>query len=195
MFIATSPLDYNYIYAEVFESCIMSVLVSMIRAKLNGRELTVPGLIDPLASTPNRVTDITALDEVLQLGLPVIPATKDPHNGILKVKEHLNQRDRVGNPTIVFNPDLPRTLMEISRGYIWDKETNKPVKDKDDAMENFYRLCLQGLDYIEPSTAIDYLAIKSHDLPIQEIDPFELTPLNGRKETERRRKFRQRYAI
>lgn len=196
MLIATSPQDYHFVYAEVFESCLMSVLVSMIRGKLNGRELTVPGLIDPLASTPNRVTDVTALDEVLQLGLPVMPATKDPHNGILKVKEHLGQRDRVGNPTMVFNPDLPRTLMEISRGYIWDKETNKPKKDKDDAMENLYRLCLQGLDYIEPADDLDYTAFKPRDLPQNVIEPFEFAPQDAvRKEREKQRRFRQRYAI
>lgn len=156
LFIATSPLEYHYVYAEIFLSCLMVDLVGEIRLILHLREPTVPGLIDPLADMPNRVTDITSLEEVLRLGLPVLPATKDPYNGILKVKEHLKQRDRAGNPTLIVNAGLPRFLMEISRGYIWDGETNKPVKDKDDAMENFYRLCLQGLSYVEPSSAGDY---------------------------------------
>ncbi len=174
----------------------MSELVSEIRQVLNGREPTVAGLIDPLAATPNRVTDITPLDEVLRLGLAVMPATKDPYNGILKVKEFLTLRDRAKQPILVFNSDLRRTLMEISRGYIWDGETNKPVKDKDDAMENLYRLCLQGLDYIEPANDADYHIIPPRDIPPNVIEPFEFSE-DGRskKEAEKRRKFRQRYAI
>jgi hypothetical protein len=130
----------------------MSELVQEIRNVLAG-ESTVPGLIDPLADTPNRVTDITPLEEVLRLGLPVCPATKDPFNGILKVKELLSSRDRLGRPMLYVNPSCRRFLFEISRGYIWDGETNKPVKKDDDAMENFYRLALQGLSYIEHDPA------------------------------------------
>lgn len=155
LFIATSPHEYQYVYAEIFLSCLMVELVAEIRCVLQLGESTVPGLIDPLADTEDRVTGVTALDEVRRLGLPVVPATKDPYNGILKVKELLKSRDRNGNPILQVNPACRRFLMEISRGYIWDGETNKPVKDKDDAMENFYRLCLQGLRYIEPS-ASDY---------------------------------------
>ena len=164
LFIATSPLDYHYVYEEIWSSCLMSELVADIKRVLHGGESTVPGLIDPLASTPNRVTDITPLDEVLRLGLPVLPATKDPHNGILRVKEILSKRDRVGRPMIVFNAALPRTLMEISRGFVWDGETNKPVKKNDDMMEDFYRLCLQGLDYVEPAIHADYEIIQPRDL-------------------------------
>lgn len=165
LFIATSPHEVHYVYAEIWLSCLMSELVEEIKLVLGkdsrgvSRDSTVPGLIDPLADTPNRVTDITALEEVLRLGLPVVPATKDPHNGILKVKEILKARDRIGLPIMFVNPALKRFLFEISRGYIWDQDTNKPLKENDDAMENFYRLCLQGLSYIEPSTDRDYTPI------------------------------------
>lgn len=194
LFIATSPNEYHYVYAEIFLSCIMADLVAEIRLALNLKEPTVPGLIDPLADTPNRVTDITPLEEVLRLGLPVMPATKDPHNGILKVKTHLKQRDRSGRPTMLFNPSLRRTLMEISRGYIWDGETNKPVKDKDDAMENFYRLCLQGLTYIEPTSAFDY-----HPVPLLDIGasrtilPFEFNNFEDITKRDRSAAFASRH--
>lgn len=175
LFIATSPLDVHYVYAEIWYSCIMDELVQEIKTVLRGRESTVPGLIDPLADTPNRVTDITALEEVLRLGLPVLPATKDPYNGILKVKHQLKQRDRTGRPTMFFNPNLKRTLFEISRGYIWDGETNKPVKKDDDMMENLYRLCLQGLPYIEPATSFDYTPIPARELPPNVIQASEFS--------------------
>lgn len=162
MFIATSPQDRHYVYAEIWRSCLMSELVTEIKSILR-REATVPGLIDPLADTPNRVTDITPLEEILRLDLPVMPATKDPYNGILKVKEILRSRDRAGQPTLVFNSSLTRTLFEISRGFQWDEDTNKPKKENDDAMENFYRLCLQGLPYIEPSSVFDYTPLAARE--------------------------------
>lgn len=184
LFIATSPLEYHYAFAEVFISCLMEDLVADIRMVLGLRDPTVPGLIDPLSETPNQVTDITAMDRVLQLGLPVIPATKDPHNGILAVKSLLKQRDRCGNPTFLVNGANRRFLYEISRGYMWDADTNKPKKIDDDAMENFYRLALQGLQYIEPSTSADYTPIAQRETFANVIDfsenlsaqPFEDRP-------------------
>lgn len=159
LFVATSPKDRHYVYAEVWYSCLMEELVKEIKQTLHPRESTVPGLIDPLADTPNRVTDITPLEEVLRLGLPVMPATKDPHNGILRAKALLKARDRQGRPMILFNPACRQTLFEISRGYIWDGDTNKPLKKNDDMMENLYRLALQGLEYIEPTISSDYSII------------------------------------
>lgn len=192
MFIATSPGEYQFIYAEVFLSCLMHELVAEIRLNLGLEGSTVPGLIDPLAATPNRVTDITPLEEVLRLGLPVIPATKDPHNGILKVKELLKSRDRRGSPMLTINSACRRTLMEISRGYIWDGETNKPVKKNDDAMENLYRLCLQGLHYIEPNEIITMPKVKDFTSDIVLPDFGENVFEEARKRT-RRERFASRY--
>lgn len=191
VFIATSPKEQHYVYNEIWQSCLMSELVVEIKAILKGKDPTVPGLIDPLADTPNRVTDITPLEEVLRLGLPVIPATKDPHNGILKVKEVLSARNRDGTSILEVNPYCSRFLMEISRGFVWDGETNKPVKDKDDAMENFYRLCLQGLHYVEPATLSDYTPIKSIELPANVLE-FPDTPLPWEEDDKETKK--QRYA-
>lgn len=180
LFIATSPLDVHYAYAELFISCLMSELVSEIKAVLKGRECATPGLIDPLASTPNRVTDLSPLDEVLRLELPVMPATKDPHNGILKAKELLKTRDRTKRPVFFVASHLSRFLFEISRGYIWDEDTNKPLKENDDAMENFYRLALQGLPYIEPSGTFDYSPIsprENFDIDLNvSFEDFSFTP-------------------
>jgi hypothetical protein len=156
----------------------------------------VPGLIDPLSDTPNRVTDITPLEEVLRLGLPVMAATKDPYNGILKVKEHLAQRDRAGNPTIIFNAACRRTLFEISRGYVWDSDTNKPKKENDDAMENLYRLCLQGLTYIEPASFGDYIPIRPRDFgTFTRIRPNELAVQDSPASSSKLERIRKRYGL
>jgi hypothetical protein len=193
LFISTSPNEYHYVFAEIFESCLMSDLVIDCRFVLGLREPSLPGLIDPLSDTPNRVTESTPMEEVLRLGLPVMPATKDPHNGILKVKELLRRRDRAGNPTFIVNSECKRFLFEISRGYVWDGETNKPKKQNDDAMENLYRLALQGLFYIEPTTAADYRAPSRTDIDQVDLDDDlfteDLVPNMGSN------RFRERYRI
>jgi hypothetical protein len=194
LFIATSPHDQHYVYAEIFRSCLMSDLVADIRLVLGLRDPTVPGLIDPLANTPNQVTDVTALEEVIRLGLPVMSATKDPHNGILKTKAELRSRDRTGQPTMIVNAALSRFLFEISRGYIWDGETNKPKKENDDAMENFYRLCLQGLQYVEPSTVLSFTPPVVSDLPPNVISPNEFsTNFEDTGRARKRASFASRY--
>ena len=172
LFIATSPDGYHFAFAEIFASELMVDLVADIRLVLGLKEPAVPGLIDPLSNTPNTVTELTPRLEILRLGLPVVPATKDPHNGILKVKELLRARDQAGHPIFQVNPALRRFLFEISRGYVWDGETNKPKKQDDDAMENFYRLSLQGLDYIEPERVAVYRP-KLREAPMDELGSLD----------------------
>jgi len=155
LFLATSPQGITYVYAELWQPMLLEEEVREIRRVLNGH-VPLPGYVDPLASTPNKLTETTAMDEYRRLGLAVMPATKDPVNGIRAVKANLKARDKHGNPVLVFNPALKRTLFEISRGFIWDGDQNKPVKENDDMMENLYRLCLQGLQYVEPVKDSDY---------------------------------------
>lgn len=146
LFVATAPTGHCVVYHEIWRQALLADEV----AEIKSFGPTVPGLIDPLASTPNKVNESTALDEVLRLGLSVMPATKDPVNGIRAVKAWLKSRDKNGLPMLLFASHLKRTLAEISRGYVWDPDKNKPVPKNNDMMENLYRLCLQGLDYIEP---------------------------------------------
>ncbi len=194
LFIATSPNEYHYIFAELFVSCLMSELVAEIRLALHLREPTVPGLIDPLSDTPNRVTDITPMEEVLRLGLPVMAATKDPYNGILAVKEILKARDRAKNPILVINSSCRRTIFEIARGYVWDEDTNKPKKQDDDAMENLYRLALQGLTYIEPAGVNDYVPLRPRSFATPSvIHPDEFAVEDTNAEMLKRERFAKRY--
>lgn len=194
LFLATSPQEYHYIYDEIFVSCLMSELVAEIRLALRLRDPTVPGLIDPLSDTPNRVTDITPLEEVLRLGLPVMAATKDPYNGILAVKELLKTRDRAKNPILVINAACRRTIFEIARGYVWDEDTNKPKKENDDAMENLYRLALQGLSYIEPAKLNDYTSPRTYNFSTPSIiHPDEFALPDTSRERDKRERFAKRY--
>lgn len=155
LFIATSPTEHCYIFAELWRQMLVEEEVKEIK-RIHGACERRPGLIDPLASTPNKVNERTALDEYLSSGLGVIPATKDPVNGIRAVKAFLKQRDKQGNAMLQINPACTRTIFEIARGFIWDGDANKPIKKFDDMMENLYRLVMQGLSYVAPADLSDW---------------------------------------
>lgn len=193
LFIATSPQDISYVFAELWEHMLIDEEVRRINGVLNGR-VSQPGLIDPLASTPNKITDITAMDEFRRHGLAVLPATKDPVNGVRSVKANLKARDKKGNPVIFFNAECTRTMFEIARGFVWDGDENKPKKDNDDMMENLYRLHLQGLTYIEPAADWDYTALRVRDIPDDVLFlPDEFSPWADEEKAEKNRKYAQRY--
>ena len=202
LFIATCPQGVSYIYAELWEQMLLDEEVKRIKDIL-GTHTPQPGLVDPLASTPGKVTEVTAMDEYRRLGLAILPATKDPVNGIRGVKAHLKSRDKHGRPTLVFNAALRRTLFEISRGFIWDGEENRPIKKNDDMMENLYRLCLDGLPYIEPATDYEYTIIKERPITSNIIafdefhssggfDEFDTDSETNRK-ADKRRAYAGRY--
>ena len=162
LFLATSPQEITYVYAELWQQMLLEEEVREIKTVLKGH-IPQPGIVDPLASTPNKLTETTAMDEYRRFGLAVNPATKDPVNGIRAVKATLKARDKHKNPVIFFNPALRRTLYEISRGFAWDETENRPIKKNDDMMECLHRLCLQGLTYIEPAGDHDYAIIAPRD--------------------------------
>lgn len=193
LFIATSPQNIHYVYAELWRQMLLEEEVSAIKDIL-GKHVPQPGLVDPLASTPGKVTEITAMDEYRRLGLPVLPATKDPVNGIRAVKSQLKARDKHGRPVIFFNPACSRTLFEISRGFVWDDDENRPIKKNDDMMENLYRLCLDGLPYVEPATAEDYKPIQPTDFSTNVVEfPDLLSSGFDDDKKDRARKYANRY--
>ena len=60
-----------------------------------------------------------------------------------------------------FFDDLVNTIREIE-GYMWDKDTGKPVDKDDHMMENLYRTMLLGTKYIplEDANSEDEMAIR-----------------------------------
>lgn len=163
LFIAVPPDGPAYVYAELWQKLLLDEEVTAIRNILAGRPYQ-PIIMDPLASTPNKVNDLTAMDEYRMRGLAVLPATKDPVNGIRAVKALLKGRDKAGGPLLVVNSTLARFLFEISRGFIWDSDADKPIKDNDDMMECLYRLVLQGLTYVEPALDLDYAPLAPREI-------------------------------
>lgn len=193
LFLATSPQDITYVWAELWQQMLLEDEVREIKNILAGR-VALPGYVDPLASTPNKMTEVTAMDEYRRLGLAVVPATKDPVNGIRAVKANLKARTKHGDPVLVFNAALPRTLFEISRGFIWDEDQNKPIKENDDMMENLYRLCLQGLSYVEPAEDSAWEPSPGPDFSDNVIELTDFVERDWAAETaSRKAKFLARY--
>lgn len=165
LFIAVPPDGPAIVFAELWKQMLIDEEVAEIRRILAGRPYQ-PIIMDPLASTPNKVTDLTAMDEYRMRGLAVLPATKDPVNGIRAVKALFKARGKDGKtPCIIVSSALSRFLSEVSRGFIWDGEENKPVKKDDDMMECLYRLVLQGLIYVEPALDHEYSPLPPRDIP------------------------------
>ena len=193
LFVAVTPQDQIFVYGELWQQMLLEDEVKEIHRVLNGHPAQ-PGVVDPLASTPNKMTETTAMDEYRRLGLAVIPATKDPVNGIRAVKALLKGRDKNGQPYIFFNPTLRRTLFEISRGFVWELDENKPVKKNDDMMECLHRLVLQGLTYIEPAGENDYTPILPRDFDTESLDLVTWdNDSEERKAKAKRARFASRY--
>lgn len=189
LFVAVPPDGPSYVYHEMFRKTLVEEDVENILHFLNGRPYQ-PVIVDPLASTTNKVTDLTAMDLYRNLGLAVLPATKDPVNGIRAVRALLKGRAKNGGPLLIFNHACKQTLFEIARGFVMDEELNKPLKQNDDMMECLYRLVLQGLTYVEPSTDSDYVPIK-----LQDFDSVELLlPADDGRDVQAQRSKRARYA-
>ena len=170
MFIAVPPDGPAVIFHELWEKFLVDDEVAAIRNVLCGRPYQ-PIIMDPLASTPNKITDLTAMDEYRMRGLAVLPATKDPVNGIRAVRALFKARAKDGKtPLILIAAHCKRTLFEIGRGFTWDPEHDKPIKENDDMCECLYRLVLQGLTYVEPAQDHEYTPIPARDLPANVLD-------------------------
>ncbi len=171
LFIAVPPDGPAVVYHEIWKSLLIDEEVAEIKAVLRGRTYQ-PIVMDPLASTPNKVNDLTAMDEYRRRGLAVLPATKDPANGIRAVKALFKARGKQGEPCLIVASHLARFLFEVSRGFVHDPDPNvdKPLKENDDMMECLYRLVLQGLRYIEPSELSDYTPIPQREIPANVLD-------------------------
>jgi hypothetical protein len=157
LFAATGPHGYTYFFAELFMKMFIPGLCEMIKSTLT--DVTPQGrvqrpimtaLCDPLAWTPNPINGQTMANEFIMNDVLVQPGSKALSDGILRSGEILRQRDAEGNPMIYFHESLHRTLFEFDR-YIWDPKSEKPLDNNNDhMMENFHRLCLAGLSYLNP---------------------------------------------
>jgi hypothetical protein len=152
LFVATNEKQERYAVDEILEHGDGDYLADEILRKVARNKYRVGNIIiDPLSKGDDQNDEKTTYNKInkklflhnyfLQL------ASKDISSGILAVKEHLLGPNK--KPSLFFFEDLIRTLYEIE-GYMWDKETGKPLKEKDDMMENLYRILLLDTQYTDP---------------------------------------------
>ena len=143
LFLATSPRQERYVFHEIWDHGDGTWIGESIARYVHRHNLRVHRVIvDPLAkgdkNNPNTVFD--KIDEVLyRYGMFLDTATKDKQSGIIEVNNHLMGPNNV--PSIFFFNTLVRTIKEIE-GYMYDKDTNKPMDKDDHMMENLYRILL-----------------------------------------------------
>ena len=143
LFAATAPDGSVWFFDEIFDPCTSTELASQINEKI-GPYFCARAICDPSAYllSPNDKTSMA--DDLAEHGIYLEKGPKDPSRGITAVKQLLAVKGKVN-----VSQHLSEFLFEIDR-YTWDdKRPNKP-RDKDDhMMENFYRLALTGLEYIQ----------------------------------------------
>ncbi len=149
LFAATGPSGHTFFWEELFEKGQIHEYAARIWTLLDGR---VPhrSWLELQAYTENPVAEgRTIAEEFYDAGFNVEKASRDLQFGIMKTKSELQKRDNFGKPWLLFSPKLRTFHREIQR-YVWDDD-GKPVDKNDHMMENFRRLVMGGLEYIEPS--------------------------------------------
>lgn len=152
LFVATDPRNDRYVCDEIWDHGDGTWVAEQIIKRITRNNYRVNQIIiDPLSKgdSNNDRTVFQKIFEVLsRYGYDLGTAVKDKDAGILDVKNHLMGPNK--RPSMFFFNDLVRTIYEME-GYMWDKNTNKPL-DKDDHMcENLYRIVLLNTRYEDPS--------------------------------------------
>jgi hypothetical protein len=181
LFVATSPTGDVFVYDELFVEPLIKPTAQAIKRKIEGY-FVADQIIDPRALIVNPVTRTAdILDAIAEEDLFFDPGSKDMMAGISATKEKLNERHVVSQlPTIYFSPKLARTLYEFTH-YVYDIERNEPKDKDDDMMENLRRLILNGLDYIEPPSANEWLGKQKPFVIHGGVDLLMSSPVNLRR--------------
>ena len=152
LFCAVSPRGDKYLCNEIWEHGDGTWVGEEIIRCINFCKYRVGSIIiDPL-SKGDRNNENTVYDKVQavlwQHGYVLQTAAKDKTSGILSVKDHFVGANK--EPSLFVFDDMPRTIYELE-GYMYDKETQKPIDAEDHFCENLYRLMLLDTKWSELS--------------------------------------------
>jgi hypothetical protein len=152
LFIATDERQERYVINEIWDYGDGDVIADAILKRISRNNYRVGRvIIDPLSKGDDQNDENTTFRKIQKKlwrhEIPLQVATKDISSGIVTVKDHLLGPNN--KPSLFIFDDCVRVLYEIE-GYMWDKETQKPLKENDDMMENLYRLLLLDTQYVDP---------------------------------------------
>jgi hypothetical protein len=144
LFMATSPKQERWLFHEIFRHGSGTDVGEWIIRLIKSGVLRVGRIIcDPLAKgdSNNENTTFDKIDHVLgRFGYVLHTGTKDKESGIIQINEHLEGPNN--EPSLFVFDDMIRTIYEFE-SWMYDEDTQKPQKKKDDMMENLYRLLLE----------------------------------------------------
>jgi len=157
LFIATSPRNERYLVEEIWGHGDGTWIGENIARAVNFHSYRVNRIIvDPLAKG-DKNNDDSVYEKIAKVlmsrGYVLETASKDKTHGILEIKNHLIGPNN--QPSMFFFNDLVRTIFEIE-GYMWDKDTQKPMDKDDHMMENLYRLLLLDTQYEDEDAFDEY---------------------------------------
>jgi hypothetical protein len=155
LFVATAPTNEVFFFSEIFEDLLTPELCERMLELIDGRYVQT-GVIDPIAFIQSPNDGSCTVDAFESCGIYPMKGVKDPDRGIREARELLKAYTPQGYRRLQFNESCRRTVWEFDR-YIWDPKRPDKARAKDnDMMENFYRLVIEGLDYVEPQAADDF---------------------------------------
>ena len=145
LFVATSPRGDRYICQEIFKNGSGTDVGEWIVRAVNHFNYRIGRIIiDPLAKGDKNVGETTfdKVDMVLgRYDMALNTASKDKASGIIELNKHLEGPNL--EPSLFVFRDCKRTIKEIE-GWMYDEDTQVPVKKDDHMMENLYRICLEN---------------------------------------------------
>lgn len=163
LFLATDERGDRYVCDEIWEYGDGTQVGEMIVRKVLTNAYRVNRcVIDPLSKGDRNNAETTyqkVWDVLARYDIPLETAVKDRDAGILAVKRHLRGPNNRASLFVMDN--CRRTLYEIE-GYMWEKDSGRPVDADDHAMENLYRLCLLDTRYVAPEEEFAFAGPREH---------------------------------
>jgi hypothetical protein len=148
-FMATLKSGFKYLCEEIkFRGNPKAAAEEIVRIIKNRQYVRIHSVkIDPLAKSgePNDIDVYSVFGDTLAAyGYSLDVASKDKDNGIAILNSLLWSENDF--PALYFFKDCVETIEEIE-AWMFDPETFKPSKEKDDFVETLYRHCLDDINW------------------------------------------------
>lgn len=174
LFCAVTPWNTHIYFRDIFRPVtareLAGDILGVFKSPRGFTRQIGRAIMDPLGFIEEPSTKTNMSTELANFGLFLDKATKALDYGIIRCRQQLKMPG-----AIFFTPDCSRTLWEIQR-YCWDQEKQRPLDENDHMMENFYRLELSDMRWVDPAwqkVVIDDVVIDRPLLDLQE--PFSLS--------------------
>lgn len=154
LFEATAPKDFHYMYDFIYEKGNPKYIAEEIVRKIKSQELFVNSItIDPLAKGDENAhleaeTVYKIMEKVFRsYNYKLSTASKDKDNGISILNDSFLSEN--GMPSRYIFKDLG-VVIEHLEDWMYDPDTYKPSKEKDDFCEVAYRIALRNTKWRDP---------------------------------------------